>query len=129
MLEGVLPVLPTPFDASGQIDEAGMARVTQFALDAGSDGVVFPGVASEFDHLTAGERETLVRVVGRTLAGRRPLIVGASAATPEEVIAFCRSGKAAGATAAMVMAPASVGADPGQLVAFFSTVAEAGIDI
>ncbi|RYE48977.1 MAG: dihydrodipicolinate synthase family protein [Hyphomicrobiales bacterium] len=130
MFEGVLPVLPTPFDASGQIDEAGMARVTEFALDAGADGVVFPGVASEFDHLSAAERETLVRIVGRTLGGRRPLIVGASAATPAEVIAFCRLGKAAGATAAMVMAPASVGADPARLVAFFDAVAaEAGIDI
>lgn len=130
MLEGVLPVLPTPFDASGQIDEAGMARVTEFAIDAGADGVVFPGVASEFDHLSAGERETLVRIVGSTLAGRRPLIVGASAATPDEVIAFCRMGKTAGAAAAMVMAPASVGADPAALVAFFGAVAaDAGIDI
>jgi len=130
MLEGVLPVLPTPFDASGQIDEAGMARVTEFALDAGADGVVFPGVASEFDHLSAAERETLVGIVGRTLAGRRPFIVGASAATPDEVIAFCRIGKAAGATAAMVMAPASVGSDTAALITFFTAVAAgAGIDI
>lgn len=125
MLFGVLPVLPTPFAVDGSVDGAAMARVTQFALDAGADGVVFPGVASEFDYLNTQERRALVEIVGRTLAGRKPLIVGASAATPEEVIAHCRSGKQAGAEAAMVMAPASVGTDPQALIAFFSAVAKA----
>ena len=50
MLVGVLPVLPTPFAAGGGVDIAAMARVTVFAVGAGADGVVFPGVASEFDH-------------------------------------------------------------------------------
>ena len=130
MLFGVLPVLPTPFDAGGSVDVAAMARVTEFALEAGADGVVFPGVASEFDHLNPAERELLVGVVGRTLGGRKPFVVGASAATPAEVIAFCQAGKAAGASAAMVMAPASVGGDTEKLIAFFAAVAEgAGIDI
>ncbi|KFC69530.1 Dihydrodipicolinate synthase [Devosia sp. LC5] len=130
MLLGVLPVLPTPFAAEGGVDPAAMARVTAFALDAGADGVVFPGVASEFDYLGADERQMLVEVVGRTLAGRKPFIVGASAATPAEVIAFCRSGKAAGASAAMVMAPASVGSDLAALIAFFSAVAaDGGLDL
>lgn len=130
MLFGVLPVLPTPFDAGGGVDAAAMARVTEFALQAGADGVVFPGVASEFDHLDAGERALLVGVVGRTLAGRKPFVVGASAASPAEVIAFCQAGKAAGAAAAMIMAPASIGTDPTALIAFFSAVAEgAGLDI
>lgn len=130
MLFGVLPVLPTPFDASGGVDAAAMARVTEFALDAGADGVVFPGVASEFDHLDAGERALLVGVVGRTLAGRKPFVVGASAASPAEAIAFCQAGKAAGAVAAMIMAPAGVDTDPTALIAFFSAVAEgAGLDI
>lgn len=130
MLLGVLPVLPTPFAAEGGIDTAAMARVTNFALEAGADGVVFPGVASEFDYLSAAERQTLVRVVGSTLAGRKPFIVGASAATPEEAIAFCQSGKAAGARAAMVMAPASVGGGLAELVAFFSAVAAgSGLDL
>lgn len=130
MLLGVLPVLPTPFAAGGGVDSAAMARATAFALEAGADGVVFPGVASEFDHLSADERQVLVEVVGGTLAGRKPFIVGASAATPAEVIAFCQTGKAAGATAAMVMAPASVGSDITALVAFFSAVAAgSGLDL
>jgi 4-hydroxy-tetrahydrodipicolinate synthase len=130
MLLGVLPVLPTPFAFGGGVDLAAMARVTAFALEAGADGVVFPGVASEFDHLSADERQVLVEVVGKTLAGRKPFIVGASAATPAEVIAFCQSGKAAGATAAMVMAPASVGSDLTALIAFFSAVAKgSGLDL
>ena len=93
MLEGVLPVLPTPFDASGQIDEAGMARVTEFALEAGADGVVFPGVASEFDHLSAAERETLVqglRHEGRAPAARR---LGLALPRRAQALAFAHLGQ------------------------------------
>jgi len=52
-LHGVCPVLATPFDASGAPDEAGLARVVDFALESGVDAVVFPGVASEVEQLSA----------------------------------------------------------------------------
>jgi 4-hydroxy-tetrahydrodipicolinate synthase len=125
LLSGVLPVLPTPFAADGAVDEAAMRRVVAFALAAGAHGLVFPGVASEFNFLSHDERTRLVRLVGAAAAGR-PFVVGASAETVEEVAALMAEGAAAGATAAMVMAPAGVGADPEALVAFFAAAAAGG---
>ncbi len=101
-----------------------------YAIEAGADGVVFPGVASEFDFLTAEERTRALEVVAETVAGRLPIVVGASAPTAGEAGALAREGAARGAAAAMVMAPAAVGSEAGALVRFFeAVVAEAGIPI
>ncbi|MEM9756144.1 MAG: dihydrodipicolinate synthase family protein, partial [Pseudomonadota bacterium] len=93
-------------------------------------GVVFPGVASEVDTLSADERAGLVARLGARLAGRRPFIVGASADEPGEVLQHIAAGRAAGAAAAMVMAPGALGADMAAQVAFFDKIAaESGLPL
>lgn len=130
LLTGVLPVLPTAFDGAGAIDRAAMRRVVEFVLDAGAHAAVFPGVASEFDHLSGDERKTLIDIVGQGLAGRIPFIVGASGPTVADVIGYCAMGRDAGAVAAMIMAPANLGSDIAALTAFFTEIGEAsGLDI
>jgi 4-hydroxy-tetrahydrodipicolinate synthase len=124
LLSGVFPVLPTPFTPEGAPDEAAFRGLIDFALEAGVDGVVFPGMASEVETLSAAERAALVAALGRHLAGRLPYVVGASAADPAESAARAREGIAAGAVAAMVMAPPAAGADVATQAAFFRTVAE-----
>ncbi|HEY4203170.1 MAG TPA: dihydrodipicolinate synthase family protein [Devosiaceae bacterium] len=122
-LIGVLPVLPTPYRQDGAIDPKAMARLVQFAVGAGAHGIVFPGVASEFNFLSLDERRTLIGIVGANV-GDLPFVVGASGNTVDEVVALSDEGRAAGATAAMVMAPASIGTEIPALVAFFSAIAE-----
>ena len=55
-LAGVFPVLATPFLPDGTPDEAGLVAIVRYVLDAGADGVVFPGVASECESLSVAER-------------------------------------------------------------------------
>jgi 4-hydroxy-tetrahydrodipicolinate synthase len=124
-LSGVFPVLPTPFDEGGAIDPAALARLLAFALEAGADGVVYPGMASEVETLSPEERQAMVAALGRALAGRKPFIVGASDADPERAAARAEEGRAAGATAAMIMAPAGLGADVAKHAAFYAAVAGA----
>ncbi len=124
-LRGVFPVLPTPFDGSGQIDPAALARLVEFAIEAGADGVVYPGMASEVETLTPSERLTMVEALGRALGGRLPFIVGASAADPAAAAARAEEGRLQGAKAAMIMAPAAAGTDPAAQIAFFQAVAAA----
>lgn len=124
MLQGVLPVLATPFAASGEVNHRDLRRLVSYVLEAGADGIVFPGVASEFDFLSAEERNRALEVIAGAVAGRLPIVVGASAATAGEAAALAREGAARGAAAAMVMAPASVGRDVELLVRFFAAVAE-----
>lgn len=121
---GVFPVLPTIFHDDGAIDPDGLRRVVDFAIAAGVDGVVFPGLASEYDTLTLAEREQLIAVVGEAVAGRAGFIVGASTADPEESARLATAGAAAGARAAMVMTPAAVGADLAAQHDFYAALGE-----
>jgi 4-hydroxy-tetrahydrodipicolinate synthase len=125
LVAGVWPVLPTPFTAAGAPDEAGLAAVTAYALRAGVDGVVYPGVASEYDQLTPAERTRLVDVVAE--ACRREggaLVVGGSSPDAAVTHAVMRQAAAVGASAVMIMAPRQHTAAPA-IVEFFAAAAAA----
>ncbi|MBO0133713.1 dihydrodipicolinate synthase family protein [Agrobacterium burrii] len=124
-LKGILPVLPTPFLADGGIDEAGMKRLVVFALDKGVDGVVFPGFASEVETLNAAERATLLKIVVDVVAGRVPVVAGASAADWRDVVEHGRAASALGIRHLMVQPPKSVGTDAPALIEFLGRIVEA----
>lgn len=129
-LSGVLPVLPTIFDSQGAIDEQGTCRVIEYIIGAGAHGIVYPGLASEYDRLSPEERLRMTRRVGERIGGRVPFVVGASAATPEDAIAYAAAGAGAGACAAMILTPASFAGDIEAMADFFRAAhAGAGIDI
>ncbi|MEB2848419.1 dihydrodipicolinate synthase family protein [Rhizobiales bacterium RZME27] len=128
-LKGILPVLPTPFLADGAVDEAGMSRLVQFALEQGVDGVVFPGFASEVENLEADERAKLLKIVVTTVADRVPVVAGASAADWRDVVAHGRVAADLGIRYLMVQPPKSVGTDAPALIEFLGKVVEALPDV
>jgi 4-hydroxy-tetrahydrodipicolinate synthase len=85
-----------------------LVHVVNYAVRCGANAVVFPGVASEVEQLTADERDRLVALVADTVARRVPLIVGASAADLATSIRQVQMAASVGAAAAMVMAPSSL---------------------
>lgn len=119
---GVFPVLPTVFDEAGEIDLDGLGNVIEFALACGVDGLVFPGLASEYDMLSLEEREALIGFVGARVAGRANFVVGASGDDVATSIRLATAGAGAGAVAAMVMTPKAIGPDTGLLGAFYSAL-------
>ena len=121
-LRGCFPVLCTPFDADGAVDEQAFDKVVDFALGCGVQGVVYPGTASEVGHLSAEERATLIARLGAKLGGRVPFVAGATADTPEAVSAHIAAGALAGATVAMVMAPRALGQDVAAHLEFFGAI-------
>src|SRR3569623_1164060 len=96
-LKGVLPILPTIFTSTGTIDESGMRRVLDYIVAAGAHGVGFPGLASEYDTLTRDERLHMTARIGEWLGGRLPYVVGATATSPEDALAFAEASAKAGA--------------------------------
>jgi len=123
-LQGVLPILPTIFTGSGAVDEAGMRRVLDYIVAAGAQGVVFPGLASEYDTLTAEERLHLTARIGEWLGGRIPFVVGASTGDTREAIAFAEAGARAGAAAAMILTPRTFAGDLDAMAGFFRAAHE-----
>lgn len=124
-LKGILPVLPTPFLADGSVDEAGMSRLVGFALNEGVDGVVFPGFASEVENLSGNERAWLLKVVVDRVAGRVPVVAGASAADWREVVEHGRVAAELGIRHLMVQPPKSVGTDARELIEFLGNILQA----
>lgn len=128
-LSGAYPVLCTPFDASGAVNEADFAAVIDFVLRSGADGCLFPGVASEVETLTALERGRLVRLLGERLGARIPFMVGASDPDPEAAAERIAEGAAAGASVAMVIAPAHAGREADGQIAYFERIGRAALPI
>jgi len=121
---GVFPVLPTIFASDGSIDIAGFEAVAEFAIGCGIDGVVFPGLASEYDMLSLDERLHLIGIVGRIAQGRVKFIVGASSDCLEDSITLARAGATAGAIGAMVVTPRADGADLDKLRTFYAALGD-----
>jgi 4-hydroxy-tetrahydrodipicolinate synthase len=118
-LAGVLPIVPTIFTASGAIDEAGTRRVLDYIIAAGAHGVVFPGLASEYDMLSRDERLAMTALLGEWIGGRVPFVVGASAPDADDAVAYAAAGAAAGASAAMILTPRAFADDMAAMADFF----------
>lgn len=129
MIKGVWPVLCTPFTAQGAVDAPALRRIVRFALASSVDGVVFPGFASEVDNLDADERRHLLEAVVDEVAGRVPVLCGATAATVPEVVARITEGRDLGIRQAMIQAPKSVGATADAVAAFYGAIAAACPDV
>jgi len=123
VLQGIFPVIPTLFTARNELDLGAQRRVLRFALDAGAHGLVFPGVASEYSHLSLPEREQLLALVATEAAGRVPLVGGASAPTAAAVIAAGAIALRHGIRHLMIMAPVGLGSDLTAHRTFFQQVA------
>jgi 4-hydroxy-tetrahydrodipicolinate synthase len=128
-LSGVFPIVATPFRADGSPDLHDLARVVDFIVASGADGLVFPGVASEFETLAADERRRLVQAVADATRGRIPLAVGVSAATAGEAAAYAAQARTLGAVAVMAVAPPSMRDEPAMQVDYYRRIAAHGVPI
>ncbi len=122
VFQGVFPVLPAIFDQRGEVDEGGLRNVLEYAIGAGADGIVFPGLASEYEQLTVDERHGLVRLLGSWIGGRVHFVVGASAHSLEAIESFASHGAQHGASAAMIMTPHSLSEDIPRMARFLGDV-------
>jgi len=129
VLSGVFPILATPFAADGAPDVADLRRLIDFIVAAKPDGLVFPGVASEFETLGADERRWLVDEVDRALSKRVPLVVGVSSASAAESADLAAQARSLGAAAVMAMAPGALKDDETGLRDYYRDVAAAGVSV
>jgi dihydrodipicolinate synthase/N-acetylneuraminate lyase len=129
-LAGVFPILPTIFHGSGELDLAGTRHVLEYILAAGAAGVVFPGLASEYDMLSVDERLQITTALGEWIEGRVPFIVGASHPDVATATRLANAGAAAGAVAAMILTPHAHAGDVDAMARYFNDIhAASGIAI
>src|SRR5437867_142062 len=115
-MRGVFTIPVTPFDSSGDVDEASLRRCVQFCLDAGAHGIVAPVNASEATVLSDQERLRVATILVETVNHRIPVVVGVSAVTARQAAAFSRHARGIGADAVIAMPPYVRKASPDELV-------------
>ena len=74
-IDGIIPVMLTPFTEAGDIDYPGLERLIEWYLAHGSDALFAVCQSSEMQFLSLAEREALGRFVVRQVAGRVPVVV------------------------------------------------------
>jgi len=123
-LEGVFPILVTPFDEKGGIDEDSLARLVEFNIAAGVHGL---GVAigSEMFKLSEAERAQVTRRVIETVNKRVPVVINTGAGGTDLAVSYSRSAEEAGADALMIMPPAFLPAGPAEVIDYFRAISAA----
>lgn len=96
-IEGIIPVMITPFLDSGEIDYGGLERLVEWYIAKGSDALFAVCQSSEMQHLSLAERSALGAFVVRQAAGRVPVVVSGHISDDphsqlEELLAACATG-------------------------------------
>jgi 4-hydroxy-tetrahydrodipicolinate synthase len=103
---GTFTVLVTPFTGDGaEVDLAALARLVEFQIAGGIDGLMPLGSTGEFLSISRDERTAIVRTVVAAAAGRVPVLVGTGAEDTREAVALSREAEALGAQGVLVIPP------------------------
>ena len=127
-LEGVYSVLPTPFTAGDEVDHESLRRVVDLYLAAAVNGVTALGVTSETARLSDRERDAVLDTIVSHVAGRVPVVVGASAEGTRLCVERSRLARAAGAAALLVSPPRMPKISSDAVAKHYATLA-AAVDI
>ncbi len=73
-LHGIVPIIPTPFTGTEEIDEESLRRLVDFAVDGGIQSACLPAYASEFYKLDDEEKLRVVKIAVDHSAGRLQIV-------------------------------------------------------
>lgn len=96
-IEGIVPVMLTPFTDGNKIDYPGLDRLIEWYLAQGVDALFAVCQSSEMQFLSLAERVELARFVVKRVAGRKPVMASGHisddmAAQIEELTAMAETG-------------------------------------
>jgi 4-hydroxy-tetrahydrodipicolinate synthase len=103
-LTGTITALVTPF-RRGEIAFDDLAKLVNYQIRGGIDGLVPVGTTGESPTLSHEEHMEVVRAVIATARGRVPVLAGTGSNATSEAVELTRLAHAAGADAMLVVAP------------------------
>ncbi|HVV19407.1 MAG TPA: dihydrodipicolinate synthase family protein [Pseudonocardiaceae bacterium] len=122
VIDGVVPPLCTPLTADGDLDRRSLARLCEFLLAAGVDGLFIGGSTGEVALLSDEHREAALAVAVEVAAGAVPVLYGVIDTSTVRSIARARRGQDLGATAIVATAPFYVSPHPDEMSAHFRLI-------
>jgi dihydrodipicolinate synthase/N-acetylneuraminate lyase len=87
-IKGIVPVLLTPFDKEGNIDESAQIKLVEFLCGLDIGGLWVLGTGSEDMNLSYKKRLQVAQIVTKAAAGRVPVVLGAGFFALEDTLNF-----------------------------------------
>ena len=126
-LKGIIVPMVTPLTSDGRIDEAGTARLVEHMIKGGVHGIFVLGSTGEAHCLPARARHDFVRLVGRLVAGRVPLLAGVTDTSLEDSLLLAQTAAESGACRIVAAAPYYYHHTQDDLLRWYTSLADAGV--
>src|ERR1051325_3531882 len=127
-IDGIVPIVPTPFTPDGEIEWGALRQLLDFAASIDVCAVCLPAYASEFYKLSVVERQKIIALAAEHLNGRLPVIGQANAGSARGAAELARFAQEAGASAVAVAVPRQFSVRETDLFRFFDVILSA-IDV
>ncbi len=105
MFKGSMVALVTPMHDNGSVDDAALADLVEFHIEAGTDAIVAVGTTGESATLTVPEHTHVIKRVVDIVGKRTPVIAGTGANSTAEAIELTRHAVDAGVDACLLVTP------------------------
>jgi 4-hydroxy-tetrahydrodipicolinate synthase len=103
-IEGCLTALVTPF-RDGKVDFEGLAKLVDWQIEQGVDGIVAVGTTGESATLDVEEHIAVIAATVKAARGRVPVVAGAGGNATSEALELTRASESAGADALLHVTP------------------------
>jgi 4-hydroxy-tetrahydrodipicolinate synthase len=103
-IEGCLTAIVTPFKG-GKVDFDGLAKLVDWQIEQGVDGIVAVGTTGESATLDVPEHVAVISAAVKAAKGRVPVVAGAGGNATSEALELTRASEDAGADALLHVTP------------------------
>lgn len=126
-IEGVVPILLTPFLDDGRFDFESLERQVEFNIAAGVHGLGL-AIGSEMFKFNEAERAELITATAKAVNARTPLVVNVSAPGSDLAAHYAKLAASQGADVLMVYPPTFLPVGAEEIVDYYKRIAGA-VDI
>ena len=122
-LTGVVPPLVTPLTPEYDVDTASLARLIQYQLTGGVDGVFVLGTSGEGTFLTDEQRQVVLETAVAEVSGQVPVLAGVIDTSTARVGAQLSAALKAGVDGVVATAPFYAATHPAEIERHFTQLA------
>lgn len=123
---GSYTVTVTPFTENGDaVDVPTFRKFLDWQIDAGVPGLIILGTTGEFLAIGDAEREQIIETAVAHVAGRVPVLVGATNAHTPTAVRYSRQAEAMGADGLMIAPPYYYTPTHDEIFNYYKAIAEA----
>lgn len=127
-VQGIVPVIPIPFEENEEVDERALRRLVDFAASCGVSAICLPAYGSEFHKLSEEERALVVRVAVEQAAGRMLVIAQSNHASSKIARSIAKANVRAGADMIAIAIPRQFALPDDDVLCFLRSVLD-GVDV